>query len=64
MKKYLLLTFATMLFASASFSQCAQAMSIDTLNINQVSALILDGERFVGKSWDKLLITKFPKAQV
>ncbi len=43
MKKSLLLAFATMLFASASFSQCAPAMAMDTLNINQVNALMLNG---------------------
>lgn len=37
------LTVAAMLIASASFAQCLPSTAMDTLNINQVSALILNG---------------------
>jgi len=43
MKKYLSLSLALLLFSSALFAQCAPATAKDTLNINQVSALMLNG---------------------
>ncbi|MFI5164201.1 MAG: T9SS type A sorting domain-containing protein [Bacteroidia bacterium] len=43
MKTQLSLTIAAMWITSASFSQCSPATAMDTLNINQVSALMLNG---------------------
>src|SRR3990172_2283742 len=43
MKKIISLTTVAMLIASASFAQCAPPTAMDTLNINEVSALILNG---------------------